>query len=599
MIINFVDMKYIRFLLSPISNNLSFFFFLYVLGILTTLLETWGLGYAIPKFNFLSWIMDVYILCVLLEVVPKRIKLICRIIIFLIAYILSIVDIFCVDTFSAKIGPEIVNVILETNTQESSEFVDKYVNLGLLNSELILIFLLLIIHILFELDAFGLRSFVHSYIRQSVFVKRIRTVIEIVTLFLVMFSFFFCLKSRVKLVQLMGTTDIKKVDRYVSNFSENTPFNNLLFSLKMRQLASLGLNTLKETQDSVKIDSCDYTSSNIVLIIGESYIKCHSQLYGYQLSTTPRQLSRVQMSSNGCLIPFTDVISPSNLTSIVFKNVLSLHSIEDKTDWANYPLFPVLFRRSGFNVTFITNQFVKELNTDIFNVSGGLFINNAKLSEAQFDYRNAKTHQYDLDILSDYDSLKAFNGDYQLTIFHLAGQHIDFNKRSPSNFKKFSIADYANRKQLNNSEKQLVADYDNATYYNDYVVDSILKKFEREDVVIIYMPDHGEECFDELQRMGRLPVGHYSPEVLRQEYRIPFWIWCSNRYIENHPTIFEQIRKSSERPFMTDDLSHLLLYLAGIRCKYYDEKRCLISDSFNYKRKRLIDGKVDYDKNVK
>lgn len=592
-------MKYIKYLIYPITNNLRFFSFLYVLGILTTLLETWGLNYTIPRFNFLSWIMDVYILCVLLEVVPKKIKQLCRIIILLIAYVLSIVDIFCVDFFSAKIGPEIVNVILETNTQESSEFVDKYFNWGILNSKVIFLLLLLVIHALFEIGNSKIRNIVFSFLRKSVLIKRTKTAIEVVVLLLVIISFFFCLKSRIMLVQLISTSDIKKVDCYISNFSENTPFNNLLFSLKMRQLASLGLNTLIETQDSVEIDSCDYTSSNIVLIIGESYIKCRSQLYGYQQPTTPRQLSRALMSSNGCLVPFTDVISPSNLTSIVFKNVLSLHSIEDKTDWAYFPLFPVLFRRSGFNVTFITNQFVKELNTDIFNISGGLFINNAKLSEVQFDYRNEKTHQYDLDVLSDYDSLKAFNGDYQLTIFHLAGQHIDFYKRSPSNFKRFRVSDYANRKQLNDSEKQLVADYDNATYYNDYVVDSILKKFEKEDVVVIYMPDHGEECFDELQRMGRLPVGHYQPEALRQEYRIPFWIWCSNKYIEYHPSIFEQIKNSRERPFMTDDLSHLLLYLAGIRCKYYDETRCLISDSFNYKRKRLIDGKVDYDKNVK
>ena len=46
---------------------------------------------------------------------------------------------------------------------------------------------------------------------------------------------------------------------------------------------------------------------------------------------------------------------------------------------------------------------------------------------------------------------------------------------------------------------------------------------------------------------------------------------------------------------MTDDLPHLMLYLAGIYCKDYQETRCLISNNFNENRKRLISGEVDYD----
>ena len=272
-----------------------------------------------------------------------------------------------------------------------------------------------------------------------------------------------------------------------------------------------------------------------------------------------------------------------------------MHSIEDKSNWSYFPLFPVLFRRAGYNVTFLTNQFVQALNTDIFNISGGLFLNEKRLSAAQFDHRNTKTHQFDIDLLSDYDSLKQYNSTHQLTIFHLAGQHIDFYKRSPEAMKKFGVTDYMTRKELNNSARQLVADYDNATFYNDFVVDSILKYYEHEDAIVIYMPDHGEECYDELQRMGRLPVGNYSPEVLRQEYRIPFWIWCSAKYIDKHSQVFEQIKNARNRPFMTDDLPHLMLYLAGIHCKEYQDSRCLISDVFDIKRKRMISGEVDYD----
>ena len=208
------------------------------------------------------------------------------------------------------------------------------------------------------------------------------------------------------------------------------------------------------------------------------------------------------------------------------------------------------------------------------------------------------THQFDMGLLEDYDSLKKYQGDHNLFIFHLAGQHIDFGKRCPDEYKVFQSSDYDNRIDLSKAEKQLVADYDNATYYNDMVCESIIRKFENEDAIVIYMPDHGEECFDEVHRMGRLPIGNYTPETLRQEYGIPFWIWCSSTYMNTHQIIFAQIKDSSKRPFMTDDLPHLLLYLAGISCEYYRAEKNLISPLYDVNRKRMINGKFDYDEIV-
>ena len=84
--------------------------------------------------------------------------------------------------------------------------------------------------------------------------------------------------------------------------------------------------------------------------------------------------------------------------------------------------------------------------------------------------------------------------------------------------------------------------------------------------------------------------------MVRNEYEIPFWIWCSNSYINNHPEIAKLITFAKDRPFMTDDLPHLLLFLAGIRYNDYNETKNLISPHFNIKRKRYIDGVVDYDR---
>ena len=84
------------------------------------------------------------------------------------------------------------------------------------------------------------------------------------------------------------------------------PIYRLVFSVYANKLASKQLDKLISNKDKIKIDSCSYRVPNIVLVIGESYNKHHSQLYGYNMPTTPRQ---VAMAQEGSLVPFSDVVS--------------------------------------------------------------------------------------------------------------------------------------------------------------------------------------------------------------------------------------------------------------------------------------------------
>ena len=106
---------------------------------------------------------------------------------------------------------------------------------------------------------------------------------------------------------------------------------------------------------------------------------------------------------------------------------------------------------------------------------------------------------------------------------------------------------------------------------------------------------HGEGCYDDGHKLGRMPKGEYTKNILENEYNIPFWIWYSKEYQEKHPQICQQIKDARNRPFMTDDIPHLLLYLGGIKCHEYQEKKNLISPNYDIHRKRLLDGRVDYD----
>lgn len=92
---------------------------------------------------------------------------------------------------------------------------------------------------------------------------------------------------------------------------------------------------------------------------------------------------------------------------------------------------------------------------------------------------------------------------HQLTIFHLMGQHVDYRGRFPvKTRRKFTPADYPDKK-LAPKRLQINADYDNAVLYNDSIVDEIIRRFEHQNAIVIYMPDHGEECFNSMDYFGR------------------------------------------------------------------------------------------------
>ena len=575
-------------ILFPVKKNIIFFVMMYLLGMITTFIQVIELSFDIPIINFFTWIFDLYLICIILTIVPQNIRkgLVCFFSFFL--YSLAIIDAFCIENFQAKLGSEIINLVLETNKREASEFAGKYITSNIFFSTVTIIIALAVLHIAIAIKTIRLEKHTNRLWSNKT--------VRYISVLVISISICISLPSRIGLVMFMFSKDAITADTHISNHIFNTPFNNLLFSIKMRQLSNTELNEMIDYQRRVEVKKCDYTSANIVLIIGESYIKSHSQLYGYTKETTPKQIKHLQDKQNGHMTVFSDVVSPSNLTSIVFKNVFSLRSIDSPTSWKQYTLFPVLFKKAGYHISFISNQFVKSVDRDIFNVSGGLFLNNSQLERLQFDHRNTQAHRYDGDLLEDYDSLKRYNTASNLLIFHLAGQHIDFFKRCPDKYRKFQRSDYENRKDLNDEEQQLVADYDNATLYNDIVVDAIISQFEDEEAIIIYMPDHGEECFDDIHRMGRMPQNSYSSLMVKNEFEIPFWIWCSNRYCHKHPEIINLISSAKDRPFMTDDLPHLLLFLAGIHHKDYDETKNLISPLYNPKRARMLDGTVDYDK---
>lgn len=599
----------------PLLKNGVFFFAMYALGILCAYLTLPdNKGQDVYDNLWLELFLDVYFACAVLTVIPAKVRRWVRLALYVVLYGVALTDVFCFWKFGSVISPSMLMLVGETDSREAGEFLSTYLSLDVLSSPVAWIMLLFILHSLVDLRKplcrllkvdyaklqarfhFGFLRFFHRYM--------LYPECGMLVLALLAWSVVTSWGNKRGMARLMTADTIGSIEHILTEPDHGEfylPIYRLAFSVYSNHLASQQVDKCVAASKRVVVDSCSFRSPTIVLIIGESYSKAHCQLYGYPQKDTPRQR---RLERGGWLTKFNDVVSCWNLTSFVFKNVLSMHVVGEKGEWCDYPLFPELFRKAGYQVTFLTNQFLLAAGQAVYDFSGGFFLNDPVLSKAQFDLRNTSLHRFDEGLLSDYDNflnegkinLKGNN----LIIFHLIGQHVSYNTRYPKDRAKWHADDY---KELrpdiagDHYRRRMIAAYDNACLYNDSIVTQIVKRFEDKDAIVVYMPDHGEEIFEP----GRdiicrnhsaavdWPLAHY-------EFEVPFWIWCSRKYAHREPEVFKAIKDAKNRRFMTDALPHMMAWLAGISSKDYNDKYNLLSPNYDESRPRVLKNSVDYDK---
>lgn len=598
-----------RWLLHPISRNTPFFLFMYLLSItsaactvvVSALQKLYDNAYA--EIFFL-----LYLVCIPLSLLPLKLRRIVRGIIYAVAYPVAIADVYCYVKFDAPINPSILMLMGETDTREAGEFLSTYLTPDVLVSYVGLILLILLAHILWTIH-----RHLHRPARLWQWEQNLalpgkalwRIALALVVGVAFVYSACTSWKNVTDFCRLMQMDNIGTVEHRLTEKDcpvQFLPLQRLAFSIRANQLTARQVEVIHRVSTHVQVDSCSFTSPDIVLIIGEAYNKRHSQLYGYDRPTTPRQL---QMQREGSLIPYHDVVTPWNLTSYVFKHIMTTYAVGDRGDWCDYPLFPQIFREAGYHVSFLTNEFLPKAKQAVYDFSGGFFLNDPQLSKAQFDHRNTSLHVFDEGLLHDYLGIREerrLRGDTlqhgNLTIFHLIGQHFDYRIRCPRSKMHFNPAEYSDRTDLNDRWKRNLCYYDNATLYNDSIVSEITNLFADRDAIVIYMPDHGEEVHSrELPHFcGRMHSTAITQRLARYEFEIPFWIYATPRYRANHPALWQQVKSAAQRPYMTDALPHLLLYLAGIHCPYYRPDLNILAPEYNARRPRLLKHQTDYDK---
>jgi heptose-I-phosphate ethanolaminephosphotransferase len=601
-------LKWIGWLFTPIEKNGAFFVFMFALGWLCTQIEIMPYylrdrGAKPYELSAPELFLDIYVLCVILTLIPRKIRIWVKALIYILLYGVAIADMFCYERFESTLTPTMLMLVGETSGQETREFMSGYLSWDVITSGVGWIILLILAHLLWTF----FRHFSDKKRRQMILprlnttaVSGFKAVLGCLVAWLLYGAVSQTWDNKEALQRLFSYHTIGQVEHEMTRKDKAhlyAPVYRLAFSIYANRLASDQVIQLETASQKIRIDSCSFRVPNIVLVIGESYNKRHSQLYGYDKPTTPRQKA---LAEEGSLIPFTDVIADWNLTSFVFKHMLSLYAVGDSGEWCDQPLFPEVFRQAGYQVTFLTNQFLPQAKEAVYDFSGGFFLNHPEVSSRLFDRRNTKLYRYDGDLVNSLNTLPPLNAltspSGSLTIFHLMGSHIDYRSRFPQKtFRHFKPQMY-NRPDLTDKQRQTLADYDNSLLYNDSIVKAITNLFVDKDALVIYMPDHGEEIFDDKPYVsGRRHNADIDYRLARNEMEIPFWVWGSPQYIEHHPYGWLALQAAKDRPMMTDALPHLLLYLGGISTPLYRSELNVISPDYNTHRPRILKGVTDYN----
>ena len=334
-----------------------------------------------------------------------------------------------------------------------------------------------------------------------------------------------------------------------------------VFNIPTVQMLKKGrVPDLREYRQNPEIVKSGDAPKNIVIIIGESFSKYHSSLYGYEKRTNPLLENMV---ADSVLYVYKNVESLALSTIPSIKSIMTSYRNEysDSIAWYNYLTIIDVMRSRGYETYWLSNQSKRGFHdnevgryAELCNVE--LFVGDK--------YSGLERGSLDEELLPLIDSCLCSHNSSQFVIIQLMGSHSAYKKRYPAEHERFVIGDYENsHKELSDDKKQLVAEYDNSVLYNDSVVYEIMNRFSDKEAVVFYFSDHGEDIF----RSSEVFIGHGNYGDEKSEYitkQIPFMVYTTERFRDKFPLLEERIKRAVDVLYRTDSVMYTIMDVAGI-----------------------------------
>ena len=270
--------------------------------------------------------------------------------------------------------------------------------------------------------------------------------------------------------------------------------------------------------------------------------------------------------------------------------MLSNSNLEQKISFENCVDLIDVFHSAGFKTFWISNQSPIGIWDNLVTVLAKksddfTFVNTTSNSS----FEAILTTSYDSKLFKPFSAALKEDVSKKFIVLHLMGSHSSYSKRYPAGFDIFKAS---------GGKEKTIAQYDNSVFYNDFIVDSLLNLMianvsPQNNTVAsaIYIADHGENVYDELDKVGH----DYAGDLPKSHVEVPFIVWLSPEYLKMDPIKAAIIRLNISKPFVSDDLFHSILDLNVIQSPLFEEERSVFNANFNETRQRILEDGKDYD----
>ena len=446
----------------------------------------------------------------------KVISLIMRPILLFLLSIFSLINMYCITVYGCMLSNDFIQIIAGTNPNEAKEYFETFVTWQ--QMLLLVISVVIIIAVCLFLAKKGQRKYGKTWVLTGGIL-----IISIAGLYH---------------NSAMIEEELSDKNRWNFTFEEVVDLRN------------------HPTNPQI-IEADSIHPTHIIIILGESFSPNHSSLYGYKKQTNPLLSEKVE---DGNLIVFRNTTSPCTHTTAAFKYLLNTNQIEykDGKQWYEYTNIIEVMNATGYHTAWISNQSEKGMYDNLPSGHSRL------CKETLFLENDDNAPQYDGGLIG-----KAHSGKVKNAIFyHLMGQHEAFDQRYPKEYEHFKANDYADKSE---HQREILAAYDNATLYNDFVVSSIMDLYKDKDAIVFYFSDHALDVFDtEPDYFGHSKMTKASQE---QGKKIPFMIYVSPIFQEHHADKVKTIQDAVDKPFCADKFIYAVMDVAGYQFADNDDVR--------------------------
>jgi heptose-I-phosphate ethanolaminephosphotransferase len=494
-------------LLFPFKQDWFYFLLLWVLIALPNCYSQLGHPtYAV--YLAMMYYIITYIIVVVLNLFQKIARVL-KPIVFILTTLLSILNLYCYHVYGCLLSNDFIQIVAATNPDEAKEYFDTFISW----EQVALFFSIIVLSIVI-----------------AILLPKIQKVswgkLWIVAGGMLLISICAIWRNS-------GIIQEEFVDkeRWTFNFEE--------------------VVDLKNHPTHPQIEECDSIHpSRIIIILGESFSLNHSSLYGYKRNTNPLLKKQVE---DGNLFVYKQVTSPCSHTTAAFKYLLNTYQIghEDGFPWYEHTNIIEVMKIAGYYTAWISNQSEKGM---FDNLPSG----HAQLCDEKFFLENEKKSDRCDGGLIGKESAKTRGKN--VVFYHFMGQHEKFEERYPHDYEQFNGKDY---EECPEHQRKILAAYDNATLYNDFVVNSIMDRYKEQDAVVFYFSDHGLDLFDtDPNYFGHAKA---TEESQAQGKKIPFMIYVSPVFQELHPDKIEKMKSAMNKLFCTDKFIYAVMDVAGYR----------------------------------